>query len=206
MSVLRVSSIQHPSAESPAIELDPVDGVVFSAASFDASAITSGTLDAARVPAGVGGLVAVKHVLKTDVFFASVAEGASVAVTGLSITHEVADPSNRLIIMAQFGQATNSVPSGQVGLAINDGTGFIAIGGAAGLRTSVTTGGPGPVSSYPTAIFVHEPGSGSKTYTVHAVNVRDGTRTLTINRDNNDIDVLTSTRTVSSLVIQEVKV
>jgi trimeric autotransporter adhesin len=50
MSTLRVTNIQHPSADSPAIELDPTDGVVFSAASFDAAAITSGVLDAARIP------------------------------------------------------------------------------------------------------------------------------------------------------------
>ena len=49
MSTLKTTYIQHPSAESPAIELDATDGVVFSAASFAADAITSGTLDSARL-------------------------------------------------------------------------------------------------------------------------------------------------------------
>jgi len=52
MSTLKVTDIQHPSASTPAIELDPVDGVVFTAASFDAAAITSGTINAARLPSG----------------------------------------------------------------------------------------------------------------------------------------------------------
>jgi hypothetical protein len=38
------------SASTPAIELDPVDGVVFTAASFDAAAITSGVIDNNRLP------------------------------------------------------------------------------------------------------------------------------------------------------------
>jgi hypothetical protein len=47
----------------------------------------------------VSGLVAVKSALKSDTqTFTSLAQGADAAITGLSITHELADSSNKLII------------------------------------------------------------------------------------------------------------
>ena len=160
----------------------------------------------------VGGLVAVKSVLKTDIFSASVAAGANVAVTGLSITHEVQDPANRLIISAFFGAANSTADIGQIGLAVHDGTGLIAVGDSAGGRTPVTAGGAVAgtgdqrVVTMPSVTFVHTPGSGSKTYTVRAVNLRDSTRPLEINRSRSDVNNESSSRTVSSLVIQEVAV
>ena len=56
-----------------------------------------------------GGILQVVSTTKTDTFSASVAGGASVDVTGLSITHEVSNPSNKLLIMGNFGTAGNSV-------------------------------------------------------------------------------------------------
>jgi len=160
----------------------------------------------------VGGLVAVKDVLKTDTFSASVSAGGNVAVTDLSITHEVSDPANKLIISAFFGLAANSQGIANVGLAVHDGSGLIAIGDTAGSRTSVTAGGVTQntpddlVSTMPSANFVYTPGSGSKTYTVRALNLSELTRTLYINRSERNSDVVFESRAVSSLVIQEVAV
>jgi len=58
----------------------------------------------------------------------------------------------------------------------------------------------------PSVTFVHTPGTGSKTYTVRAMNVSGGTNTIYINRQENDADAASRTRSVSSLVIQEVAV
>jgi hypothetical protein len=108
MSTLLVSSIQHPSAESPAIELDPVDGVVFSAASFDASAITSGTLDAARVPlaAGIGSNVVVASTTTNT----TIGSSTFVDLTGLSATITPSSESSKILVLVscQVDVNTNS--------------------------------------------------------------------------------------------------
>ena len=160
-----------------------------------------------------GGLVAVKHVLKTDAFVSSgtVDAGGNVAVTGLEITHEVADPDNRLIISAFFGVGNASSNRGSLGIAIHDGAGLIAIGDAAGSRVRVSAGGMTTPSAadhvnMPAITFVHTPGAGEKTYTVRAVNVFFGAGTIFVNRNANDSNSATNSRGVSSLVIQEVKV
>ena len=159
-----------------------------------------------------GGLVEVKSALFTGTQSASVTAGSNVAVTDLSITHEVADASNKLIISAFFGQAATTFDFGNVGLAVHDGTGLIAIGASPGSRTPVTAGGYVSASSsvtivtMPSVTFVHTPGSGSKTYTVRAINISAGTETLYINRADSDLDGAGRSRSVSSLVIQEVSV
>ncbi|MGA1517234.1 MAG: alpha/beta hydrolase fold domain-containing protein, partial [Phycisphaerales bacterium] len=55
-------------------------------------------IDASADLFGGGGLVAVKHALFTGTQTASVSTGADFAITDLSITHTLADSSNKLII------------------------------------------------------------------------------------------------------------
>jgi hypothetical protein len=159
-----------------------------------------------------GGLVAVKSAIFTGTQTASVTAGSNVAVTDLTITHEVADPANRLIISAFLGAAASNEGFGRVGLAISDGTNLIAIGAAGGSRTQVTAGGSVYSTTsdlrvtMPSVTFVHTPGAGSKTYTVRAVNIQTGTQTLYINRNQSDADTASNSRSVSSIVIQEVRV
>jgi hypothetical protein len=159
-----------------------------------------------------GGLVAVKSALFSGTQTNSTAAGANFAVTSLSITHAVADASNKLIISAFFGSAATSDSQGTVGLAIHDGTGLIAIGDAVGSRTRLTSGGltfagtDARITTMPSVTFVHTPGAGSKTYTVRAINIDESTRTIYINRTQDDSNRGGRQRAVSSLVIQEVKV
>ena len=158
-----------------------------------------------------GGLVAVKHVLKTDPFSASVTRGNNVAVTGMSITHEVADPANRLIITAYFGAATTSASRGNVGISVaEDGT-QLAIGDAAGSRTRVGASGFILNTSdiqvlNPSVTFVHTPGPGEKVYTVLAHNITIVTQTVFVNLTESTVDNEARVRSSSALVIQEVKV
>jgi len=88
-----------------------------------------------------GKIIAVKDALFTGTQSASVTAGSNVAVTDLSITHEVANASNKLIISAFLGATASTEGHANVGLAINDGSGFIAVGDASGSRTRVAAGG-----------------------------------------------------------------
>jgi hypothetical protein len=160
-----------------------------------------------------GSIIAVKSAIFDGTQSASLAAGGNVAITGLSITHEVANPANKLIITGSIGVLGNSAEQGQGGLAVNDGSGFIAVGASPGSRTAVSTGGRSAsgAGSSEVAIgfstcFVHTPGAGSKTYTLHAFNVRGDTRTVYVNRTNGDTNAGQSPRGISSLVIQEVAV
>ena len=161
-----------------------------------------------------GGLVAVKSAIFTGTQVeANITDGANFAVQDLEITHALADASNKLIISAFLGAAANSHGIGEVGIAVHDGTDFIAIGDADGSRNRVTAGGrvagsgDGRLVTMPSVTFVHTPNTtDSKIYTVRAICVRGGTRTLFINRSQDDGNSVDHPRAVSSLVIQEVKV
>ena len=158
-----------------------------------------------------GGLVAVKHVLKTDTFSASVGSGEDEPVTGLAITHALQDPSNRLIITASV-HVGESGQRNQVGIAVSDGTSLLAIGDADGGRTRVSQGGGTTGSALVAAAqnlaftFIHEPNDTTeRTYTVHVICVQSA-RTLFVNRSAGDADTASNPRGASTLVIQEIKV
>ena len=184
----------------------------------DASSATLGDLlvyDGTEWVSGTspgGKILEVKHAIFTGIQDSSLALCANVAVTNLSITHEVANPANKLIITAFLGAAGNSQGFGNTPIAIHDGTGFIGVGASPGSRTAVGAGGfsagaaANHVTSNPNLCFVHTPGSGSKTYQVRAFNTSDGTRTIFVNRNEVDTNVASFGRTISALVIQEVSV
>jgi hypothetical protein len=160
-----------------------------------------------------GGLVAVKSALFTGTQSASVTASSNVAVTNLSITHTLADATNKLIISAYFGASASSFGFGQVGIGVADDGTLIARGDAAGSRTRVVAGGRVTANSsnvavvMPSVTFVYEPGDTSAhTYTVRAINIEVSTRTLFINRAESDIDDAGRPRASSGFVIQEVKV
>ena len=160
-----------------------------------------------------GGLVAVKHVLKTNTFSSSVTAGANVAVDDLAITHAMADEDNRLIITAFFGAASSTAGRADLGIAVMEGATLIGVGAAEGSRPRVGAGGLNSgsaathVVSMPSVTFVHAPNTTSSlTYTVRIVNISTSTRTLYVNRSEEDVNSAGSARAASALVIQEVKV
>ena len=164
----------------------------------------------------VGGLGAptilqVLSVNKSDTFTASVTAGASVAVTGLSITHTMASASNKLLITAFFGAAASSGDRAQVAMALADGGTLVNVGDAAGSRTLVTAGGASAATTSTVVIqnisatFLYEPGdTASHTYDLHAINPTTSTQTIYINRTESASDDSARVRSVSSLIIQEV--
>jgi hypothetical protein len=197
--------------------LDDLSDVTIGTAVADGQVLAYSTAVSGWVNApDQGGLVAVKSALFTGTQVASsVAASGNVAVTDLSITHEVSDPSNKLIISAFVGAAGNSAGFGNVGIAVHDGTNLIAIGDADGSRSRVSAGGyagsqnvgaSALIVAIPSVTFVHTPGSGSKTYTVRVVNVLNSAQTLYINRPENNDNAGYNARAASSLLIQEVVV
>ena len=180
--------------------------------SLPATFVAGNVLTAAQMNdlRGAFRIVSVKHASLTATQSASVASGANVAVTSLSITHTLADSANKLIIHAHLGMAANGNGYGMVGLAVaNDGT-LIEIGDAAGSRTRVgsfnrTGSSNTSVVQQPSLTFVYAPGdTSSHTYTVRAINVDGGTQTLYINRSESTTDSATFARGASAFVIQEV--
>jgi hypothetical protein len=160
-----------------------------------------------------GGLVAVKSALFTGTQTASVTASSNVAVTDLTITHTLADAANKLIISAYLGAAANSEGYGNVGLGVADDATLIALGASAGSRSLVGAGGLVSssdavwVTTMPSVTFVYEPGdTSSHTYTVRAINIVSATRTIYINRSENDADSQNRQRAASGFVIQEVQV
>jgi hypothetical protein len=159
------------------------------------------------------GLVATKTALKTDTFSASVTAGNSVDVTDLSITHTMSDASNKLVLMAYFGAAANSLNIGKVGLAVADDGTLIGIGDASSSRTRVGSGGRTAGTAHPRVVslpsvhLLYSPGdTASHTYTVRAINIMTDTRTLYINRSNDDDTTANNSRAVSALTLMEVSV
>ena len=164
---------------------------------------------------GVGGgvIVAVKHALFTGTQTNSTAAGANFAVTDLSITHTLADASNKLIISAYLGAAASSDGRGPIAIAVADDGTLIGVGDAEGSRARVGAGGRTAASSNNEIVasrslsFVYEPGdTASHTYTVRAVNIDGGTETVYINRSVLNSDGPFVPRASSGFVIQEVKV
>jgi len=172
----------------------------------DLAEATADGLDAA------GGLVAVKHALFTGTQTQSLAAQANVAVTNLTITHTLADASNKLIISAYVGLLGSSKGNVDSGIAVADDGTLIGIGTSVGSRTAVAAGGniagASVVNTMSHSIsFVYEPGDvASHTYTVRAINADGSTQTLFINRREEDTDAASRPRASSALVIQEVKV
>jgi hypothetical protein len=169
---------------------------------------TADGLDAA------GGLVEVKTVVKDSPESASTATGGIFAPSGLSITHEVADASNRLILFGFFGALASNSGNANVGVAFHDGTGLFGLGAAGTGQATVTGGGyqvnfgsggnrlVRPVHFH----IVHTPGTGSKTYSIRCINMDTLTKTLYVNRSESDAADANNPRSISVFTLMEVKV
>ena len=157
-----------------------------------------------------GGLVEVKTVNKTDTQVSSVAGGASVAITGLTIAHTVADVANRVILIAQISGAHANADR-TLGGAITAGGTQLNIGDASSSRTRVSGGavsGTANDRGMQTMVlsFVYTPGVlTSVTYGVDAINV-GAADSVYINRNrSNDTDSRNPVG-ASTLTLLEVKV
>ena len=205
MSTLKVTNIQHPSAENPAIELDPTDGVIFTAASFDAAAITSGVLDVARVPlaAGIGSNVV--QTVKTDTF--STTSSSYTDVTGLSVAITPTSLTSRVLVIADLAWSQDNV--NEVGhFTLTDGSNTnLVVPSAPGSRTPAFRGGYISVFGLDvqraTFALLHSPNTTSSfTYKVRARRPSGGT--VFVNRSGVSTDSDVFVASVSTITAIEV--
>ena len=149
------------------------------------------------------GLVAVKTAVTTAVFSASVASRASVDITGLSITHETADPANRVLLFGYLGAVGPGDANRRVGTSFaKDGT-FLFTPDSPSNRTGAQSAGREDMIS---ALAYDTPGAGSKVYTMRAINAAQSTFTIYVNRYIDDTNNAERVRAVSMMILMEVAV
>ena len=207
MSTLKTTYIQHPSAESPAIELDATDGVVFSAASFDASVITSGVFDAARVPdvanAAIGSNVV--QTVNSSTFSASLTAN-NFSADAITVTITPTSASSKILLIANLNiGASMTLP----GFRLLRGVTAIAIADAEGSRPRLTgnmeNGNVGATHTLMSMTFLDSPATTSATtYAAQLHNAEGSTQTLYLNRNNTDSNDRLGARTISTITAIEV--
>ena len=159
-----------------------------------------------------GGLVAVKHVLKTDTFSASITAGDSEPITDLSITHAVAEAGNKVVLYAQIHGAsgTNPQPRWGAGIAVD---GVIFRGDADGTRRRVggSTTNVRDIDDFTgsvitLAVVYEPPTTASAIYTAQIMSLATSTQNHYVNRTDTDGNTGDFGRGTSTLTLLEVKV
>jgi hypothetical protein len=160
------------------------------------------------VASGFGGLVEVKTVVKTDTQTSSLAPGGSVAVSGLTISHSVADAAHKVILFGMISGSQDSIHA--MAAALTAAGSVLSVGDAAGNRTLVqaqNTAGVNTRASTVTLIAAHTPGStASVTYGADVYNAGNVTTNVFVNRTTSDADQVNIVRSTSFLLLAEVKV
>ena len=194
MSRIIVDSIRNSSASSDALTLSSDGKVAF--------------------PNNTGNILQVVQTVKTDVFsFAASATGnTSGGVSGDAITASLAcsSTSNKVLIRGSLSVSTSN--NNRIGILVYAGGTQLtaAIGAAAGNRSRVNTGGQlGAGSAQQLTLcheFLHSPSSTSSiTYSYRLVNLdSSNSRTLYLNRGQDDTDAVHHFRSSSIITLEEV--
>ena len=168
--------------------------------------VASGVPSWATPSAGGGGkLGQCLSTTKTDTFSASITAGSNSAVTGLSqaITPS-ASTSKILVTLTMNGYGANS---GQFAGFIARGSTAIGVGGASGSRVQVasSTYGDSAHTGSITMSFLDSPATTSSvTYNGYVANTQPSTRTVFVNRTENDLDQQDMTRNSSTITVMEI--
>jgi len=163
------------------------------------------------VAVNLSGVVQVKSAVKTDTFTASIASGASTAITGVSVSITPTSASNKVLVIAQITGGTVDAGGGTF-FTLKRGATAIGIGDASGNRQRVTTGYVGvdtPQAANSlinaTITFLDSPATtSSTTYSVDISTARDTTVSAYINRSHADGNSVFIARGVSTITVFEV--
>ena len=160
-----------------------------------------------------GKILQVVSTTKTDLFSASVAQGASTAVTGLSASITPSSASSTVVVMAQLTAAC-AVGTGMEGVAaiLTRGGTAISIGDAAGSRSRATSGngvvvtGSAESTGSISVLYLDSPATTSATtYAIEVGHTYLGTATVVVNSPSNTgLDRSDVWRTTSTITVMEI--
>lgn len=180
--------------------------------SFVVDVAAGSTLDlSAGAVFPAGSILQVVSTTKTDTFTASLGLAVFTPLTGLTATITPASASSKILVMVDIG-AISGPSYGDFGAKIYDGTSFIGVGDAAGVRPQVNSGATGTTGTGGTYIsnnasftVEHTPGDTSaRTYSVYVSHGTNGTATVYVNRSPNDLDIAVYMRSSSTITLMEV--
>jgi len=165
-----------------------------------AATLTSGTLPAARLPAG--SILQVVQTVKTDTF--STTSGSLTDITGMSVSITPSSASNKILVQYSLGQVTPNSPA-IFGVALLRGSTVIGAGATAGSRILVSTSGifdgdRGGASAYN---FLDSPATTNATTYKLQIYINGG-NTVYLNRSATDSDSTTYNRSASTITVMEI--
>ena len=156
-------------------------------------------------------IVSVQYAEFTGTQSASVVGGGNVAITSLSIAHAMTKSTNKIWLLGQAGSLASSNQYGDAALAAAVDGALICIGDSASSRTLVGAGSHSSSAAAYAAFNryisnVYEPASiSSMNYTLRAINMAAATKTIYVNRTQDDNDSAGRQRTASSLTLIELE-
>jgi hypothetical protein len=156
----------------------------------------------------IGRVLQVVSTTKTDTFSASLGQGASTAITGLSATITPLATSSKIFVAVAVtvGDTVNANASH---ITLKRASTAIGVGDAAGARQQVSSGtsmrnAPAEIGTTSMSHLDSPNTTSATTYSVDISHSRGGTTTVYVNRSLNDTDSFLSGRAVSSITVWEV--
>lgn len=179
--------------------------------SLPATFVAGNVLTAAQMNdlRGAFRILQVVSTTKTDTFSASLASGASSAITGLSASITPSSASSEILVSVNVTGAASTNLALLSFIVKRDGT-AIGVGATAGSRTSVSASAMAWVTDGGSIMgasseYLDSPASTSAlSYTVEVANVSGVTRTAYINRTQTDTDSAGYPRSASTITVMEV--
>ena len=166
---------------------------------IDASALSTGTLASARLPAG--SVLQVVQTVKTDTF--STTSTSLTDITGMSVSITPTSASSKILVCYDLGHvgASGSVITGT---ALLRGSTVIGSGAAAGSRILVSTGqvDDGNRGQPQSFMFLDSPATTSST--TYKLQIYASSDTIYVNRTSSDTDSVAYFRTASSITVMEI--
>jgi hypothetical protein len=184
--------------------------------SLPATFVSGNVLTAAQMNdlRGAFRILQVAQAVKSDTFSASIANGASSDITGLSVSITPSATSSKVLVIAQvngsiIGTAAYAATTYKI---IRDST-DIGIGDAASSRSRVSASVAIVVQQVNSAlsssvVFLDSPATTSATTyklaLVNATGFNNGTSTMYVNRTHDDTNANTTGRPISSITVMEI--
>lgn len=195
-------TLQEPvTASALTLNIPAENGTVITSATttgINATALSTGTVARARLPAG--SVLQVVSATKTDTF--STTSTSYADVTGMSVSITPTSASSRILVQVMANVANSGADMAMIQL-VRDST-AICIGDAAGSRARATSTGSFTSSTMASApiTFVDSPSTTSAV--TYKIQMRVNSGTAYLNRSGLDADNAAHPRTASTITVMEI--